>query len=189
VPPTATPTPSPTIAPTATPTPASAGAGDGGAPSAAAFDTTQLQGAYRRDDGKLYGLPAAALYGASTSYSQGTFSFNASGVPKSGLQLVLIGLDDERQDHCRLQIVLNGTTIFDDADSFPNVPADDNGEGGQVRYWGRMTIAIPKGLVRNGDNTLILRNRTPGASLGIPYILINNIGIWYRDRTLERRGG
>lgn len=155
----------------------SADTGSGAAPQAAAFDTTQLQGAYRRDDGKLYGLPAAALYGAGTSYSQGAFSFRASNVPGGGLQLVLVGLDDERQDHCRLQIVLNGTTIFDDADSFPNVPPSDNGEGGQARYWGRMTVVIPNGLVRNGDNTLILRNRTPGANVGIPYILINNIGI------------
>jgi len=177
--PTATPPPTPTPIPTIpppTPTPVAANTG-GGAPQAAAFDTTQLQGAYRRDDGKLYGLPAAALYGAGTSYSQGTFAFRASNVPRNGLQLVLIGLDDERQEHCRLQVVLNGTTIYDDADSFPNVPLTDNGEGGQARYWGRMTIVIPDGLIRNGDNTLILRNRAPGANLGIPYILINNIGI------------
>ena len=181
VPPTIAPTRVPTLAPTLPPaptaTPAPVPVGAGGGPQAAAFDTTQLQGAYRRDDGKLYGLPAAVLYGANTSYSQGTFAFRASGVPSEGLQLVLIGLDDERQDHCRLQLVLNGTTIFDDADSFPNVPPSDNGEGGQARFWGRMTIVIPNGLVLNGNNTLIIRNRTPGANLGIPYMLINNIGI------------
>lgn len=186
VPPTIAPTPLPTVAPTVVPPTATAppapappgrGQGNGGAPQAAAFDTTQLQGAYRRDDGKLYGLPAAALYGAGTSYSQGTFAFRASNVPGGGLQLVLIGLDDERQEHCRLQIVLNGTTIFDDADTFPNVPPSDNGEGGKVRYWGRMMIVIPDGLVHDGDNTLVLRNRTPGPGLGVPYILINNIGI------------
>lgn len=185
--PTIAPTRVPTVAPTVppppppTPTPVQRGQGNGSVPQAAPFDTTQLQGAYRRDDGTLYGLPAAALYGAGTNYSQGSFAFRASNVPGGGLQLVLVGLDDERPEHCRLQIVLNGTTIFDDADTFPNTPASDNGIGGQARYWGRMAIAIPNGLVRNGDNVLILRNRTPGANLGIPYILINNIGITTRQ--------
>jgi hypothetical protein len=38
-----------------------------------------------------------------------------------------------------------------------------------------MTVRVPAGLLREGANTLVLRNRTPGANLGIPYILINDI--------------
>lgn len=140
-----------------------------------AFDPAQFKGAYRRDDGKLYGLPNAVLYGTGTNYSQGSFAFRATNVPDGALQLAITGLDDERAEHCRLQVVLNGTTIFDAADTFPNTPTSDNGEGGKPRYWGTMTIAVPAGLLREGDNTLVLRNATPGPGLGIPYILINDI--------------
>jgi hypothetical protein len=135
----------------------------------------QLQGAYRRDDGRLYGLPAVALYGSGTRYGQGTVNFRAENVPGGELALVLVGLDDERNERCQLQIVLNGTTIFDAPDTFPNTPGRDNGEGGGARYWDRMTVRVPAGLLREGANTLVLRNRTPGANLGIPYILINDI--------------
>ena len=140
-----------------------------------AFDPAQFKGAYRRDDGKLYGLPNAVLYGAGTNYSQGSFAFRATSVPDGALQLAITGLDDERTERCRLQVVLNGTTLFDAADTFPNTPASDNGEGGKARYWGTMTIAVPAGLLREGDNTLVLRNATPGPGIGIPYILINDI--------------
>lgn len=135
----------------------------------------QLQGAYRRDDGKLYGLSTVALYGSGTSYSTGTVNFRAENLPPGDLSLVIIGLDDERNEHCQFQVVLNGTTLYDAADTFPNTPTNDNGVGGGARYWGRMTIRVPAGLLRQGANTLVLRNRTPGPTIGIPYILINDV--------------
>ena len=189
MPPTATATALPTVAPTATPrlptatatpppptaTPPARGNGNDKKLQIPNFDPAQLKGAYRRDDGKLYGLPNAVLYGAGTNYSQGSFAFRATSVPDGALQLVIIGLDDERAERCRLQVVLNGTTLFDAADTFPNTPVSDNGEGGKSRYWGTMTIAVPAGLLREGNNTLTLRNATPGPGLGIPYILINDL--------------
>lgn len=135
----------------------------------------QLQGAYRRDDGKLYGLSTVALYGSGTSYSTGTVNFRAENVPTGELSLVIVGLDDERNERCQLQVVLNGTPIFDAADTFPNTPTNDNGVGGRERYWGQTTIRVPAGLLREGANTLILRNRTPGPNIGLPYILIADI--------------
>ncbi len=174
-PPTNTPVP-PT--PTATRPPATATAT---LPTTAApispISATQFQGAYRRDDGRLYGLPAIALYGDGTGYNQGTATFQVQNVAGGTLSLQINGLDDERTEHCRLQVVLNGTTIFDGANTFPNTPANDHGVGGNARYWGRMTIQIPNGVLRAGSNTLILRNLTPGPAIGVPYILINEITI------------
>ena len=59
--------------------------------------------------------------------------------------------------------------------------AADNGEGGGARYWGTMPITIPASALHPGNNTLVLRNRTPGPGLGLPYILLTDI-----DFTVER---
>ena len=185
IPPTATATKAPSpptataVPPTPTPTPRGQGSGGNGNGNdnlqVDNFKPDQLQGAYRRDDGKLYGLPEVALYGEGTGYNQGTVNFRANNVPDGTLTLTLIGLDDERNDRCRLQVILNGTTVFDGANTFPNTSQGDNGEGGKERYWDKMTIRVPAGTLRNGTNTLILRNRTPGPNIGIPYILINDV--------------
>ena len=171
-PPTATVAPPP---PTATPTPRGQGQGNNGNVQVDKFKPEQLQGAYRRDDGKLYGLAEAALYGDGTGYSQGTFNFRASNVSNGTMIMTIVGLDDERDDHCRLQLVLNGTTIFDAANTFPNTPPNDNGVGGKERYWNDMAIRIPSGVLKEGANTLVIRNRTPGPNVGIPYMLISDI--------------
>ncbi len=190
VPPTATPVPpTPTpVPPAATPVPpappaaAPPGPGDGnGGGKTGTFSPAQLQGAYRRDDGVLYGRPAAALYGDGTPYSQGMLTFVVGQVPDGRIALVLTGLDDERDARCRLQVTLNGAPVFDGPTTFPNAPADDNGEGGTARYWGTMHITIPASALHPGNNTLVLRNRTPGPGLGLPYILLTDI-----DFTVER---
>lgn len=181
IPPTATatkapPPPTATVAPPPpTPTPRGQGEGNNGNVQTDKFKPELLKGAYGRDDGKLYGLPEVALYGEGTGYSQGTFSFRANNVPGEPLLLTIVGLDDERGDHCRMQIILNGTTIFDAANTFPNTPPNDTGVGGKERYWGEMSIRLPSGVLKDGANTLILRNRTPGPNIGIPYMLIHDI--------------
>ena len=171
-PPTATVAPPP---PTPTSTTRNPGQGNNGNVQVDKFKPEQLQGAYRRDDGKLYGLPEVALYGEGTNYSQGTLNFRASNVPDGTIIMTIVGLDDERNDHCRLQVILNGTTVFDAPNTFPNAPTNDNGVGGKERYWNDMAIRIPSGVLREGANTLILRNRTPGPNVGIPYMLISDI--------------
>jgi hypothetical protein len=130
---------------------------------------------YRRDDGTLYGRPAAALYGAGTGYSVGTLNFLVEAIPSGPIFLVLTGIDDERAQRCTLEVVINGQTVFSGANTLPNAPANDNGEGGQSRVWGEMRIPVPAAVLEEGANTLILRNATPGSDLGIPYILINDI--------------
>ncbi|MGN6359253.1 MAG: protein kinase domain-containing protein [Thermomicrobiales bacterium] len=187
--PPAKPTPAPTAkpAPTATPAPpppaAPAGPankpdnpGKGKGPKKEKnYDPYQLQGAYRRTDGVLYGLPEVALYGADTPYAAGTLTFTLDDIPDGAAALVLSGLDDERPDQCRLQVLLNNRVVFDGASTFPNTPDGDNGVGGPPRFWGDMQISLPAGVLKAGPNTLVLRNATPGKELGIPYMLIHGI--------------
>lgn len=178
--PTAAPAPvvetSPTEGPTATPdAPPTATPAPTGRLSVNAFGPYQLAGAYRRTDGRLFGRPAVALYGAGSGYNQGELTFTVEALPGETLTLLLTGLDDERPAQCTLAVLVNGAVILAGPTDFPNVPARDVGVGGADRYWGQMQLLIPAGLLRLGPNTLTLRNMTPGSTLGVPYILINAI--------------
>lgn len=141
----------------------------------ATFGAKLLTGAYRRDDGTLYGRQTVALYSVGTGYETGSLTFTVGQVPTIPLSLVLTGLDDELSGKNRLVVIINGTTIFDGADTFPNTPMTDHGVGGQDRFWGEMQIPIPVGLLHAGENTLTLSNAAPGGALGTPYILINAV--------------
>jgi hypothetical protein len=135
-----------------------------------------LTGSYKRDDGTLYGRPEVALYGKGSGYDQGTVNFRPVNLPADPVFLRLTGLDDERPEATNMQIVLNGTVIFDGPTSFPRVPDGDIGEGGPDRYWGQMNIAVPAKLLKNDFNTLVIRNTAPwNGNIGVPYILISSI--------------
>lgn len=182
---TATPEPSPTgatgtaEAPAATVTRATAGGVATvtvGAPWAENFVPYQIEGAYQRPDWRLYGRRVVALYGAGSGYDEGVWTFTVEAIPDTPLVLSFIGLDDERPEQATLQVRVNDVTAFAGPTSFPNVPADDNGEAAGDRYWARMNIPIPPGALRIGTNTLTLRNTAPWAgSLTSPYILINDL--------------
>jgi eukaryotic-like serine/threonine-protein kinase len=177
VPPTATaipPTPT-RVVPTATAPPPTLNPANSGV-NANSFSPYSLSGAYKRDDGTLYGRPEVALYGAGSGYEQGTVNFKLESLPPAKVFLVLTGLDDERRENCNLKVTLNGTVIYNGPSGFPDVPTSDNGEGGPDRYWGQFEIAVPVNLFKAGTNSLVLSNTTPWTGqLGIPYILINQL--------------
>ncbi len=192
----ATPTVQPTQAPTATAVPPTATPSPTQPPTvpvtvqlttststtAATISPYGLEGSYKRDDGKLYGRAEVSLYGTGSNYEQGTLSFKLDRVADTTILLRLTGLDDERAERCNLQVTLNGVSIFNGPNTFPNAPTNDNGEGGSNRFWGQMIIVLPDNLLKAGTNTLTLRNNTPWAGyLGIPYILISSIEIVNRD--------
>lgn len=175
--------PTATVAPTTTPAPAATTA-PAAAPTATArpavgytatFDVNWIENAYRRNDGVLYGRPTVALYSVGTGYERGIITFNISDTPTVPILLRLTGLDDERAAQTRFRITLNGATIFDGVTGFPNVPTNDVGVGGADRYWGQMTLPVPAGVLRAGENKLTLENTTPGGAIGVPYILINSV--------------
>lgn len=139
------------------------------------FGPERLVGAYRRDDGTLYGRQNAVLYSVGTGYETGTLTFTLVQAPTGPLTLILTGLDDEVSGTNRLVATLNGVAIFAGPDTFPNTPASDYGVGGVDRYWGEMQLPIPAGVLRAGENTLVLENAAPGGKLGTPYILINSV--------------
>lgn len=147
-----------------------------GAPWAEGFSPYQVEGAYQRPEGRLYGRRAVTLYGTGSGFDQGVWTFTAETLPDVPLVMSFIGLDDSLPEHTNLQVLLNGVTVFAGPNTFPNVPDDDNGEGGADRYWARMSIPIPAATLKIGPNTLTLRNTSPWqGALGNPYLLINDL--------------
>ena len=132
----------------------------------------KIEGAYRRDDNTLFGRQEVALYGAQSGFNEGRTTFTLPAPPAQPLTLTVTGLDDERADHCGLQVLVNGTPVYAQPNTFPNTPGNDNGVGGADRYWGQMRVRVPATVLKGGANTLVLRNTTPGADTGIPYMLI-----------------
>lgn len=142
------------------------------------INASQLDGAYDRDDHTLFGRTEQALYGVGSTFNQATVTFNLDRVPTGKPVLRITGLDDELAAHCNFEVLLNGTSIFNGPNTFPNVQSNDTGLGGKDRYWGDMTIAVPASAFKAGPNTLVLRNTTPwSGQLGVPYILINVLSV------------
>jgi serine/threonine-protein kinase len=142
------------------------------------FTAAQLEGAYDRTDHTLFGRTEKALYGAGSDYNQATINFKLDLAPAGKPVLQLSGLDDERAAHCNFEVLVNGVSIFNGPNAFPNVPNTDTGVGGGDRYWATMTLPVPASALKAGSNTIILRNTTPwNGSLGIPYILINTVSL------------
>jgi len=182
----ATPAPAPaltpTIAPATAPTPAPTSpppplASVPPVAYTATFGAARLTGAYRRNDGTLYGRPATALYGTGTGYERGTLTFDVPALPTVPLVLLLTGIDDESAGQNGLVVAINGVIVFTGPNTLPNAPLTDHGVGGADRSWGLMAITIPVGTLAPGPNTLTLQNTTPSPALGVPYILINAIAI------------
>lgn len=181
-PPTATSTPPASPTPTATPRSPTATATPlpqrptGGTPRFDNFSPYQLAGAFRREDGMLYGRQEVAIYGVGGDYSTGTIPFTVDAPPSGRVTLLLTGLDDERDAHTAIQVMVNGTVVFSGPSALPNVPPGDTGIGGADRYWGQMAITIPASAFRVGANTLAIRNTEAWAGYrGPPWILINRL--------------
>ena len=69
-------------------------------------------------------------------------------VPKESY-LVLTGLDDDKPGASRFAVEVNGERVFEGPNTFPE------------HDWGRMTVRIPGGLLKNDVNTVKLINTTP----------------------------
>lgn len=153
--------------------------GAAGQPISIKITPDQLDGAYERDDKTLFGRQTRALYGAGSGFNEGRVTVNLAAAPTKDLAMRIIGLDDERDPaRCELEIIINGTSIYRKNNFFPNTPRNDNGVGGGDRYWGDMVVEVPASSLKAGNNTIIFRNNTAWTgSLGIPYMLLNNIFI------------
>ncbi|MEW6746956.1 MAG: hypothetical protein AB1486_29825 [Planctomycetota bacterium] len=85
---------------------------------------------------------------------QGTFDIGT--VPDEPLFLLVRGRDDEAAAPCRIEILLNGSSLFQGASGFAN------------DRWCVRRFTLPPGVLRKSTNELVIRNLEPGGTLGMP---------------------
>ena len=175
---TPTPRPSTSPSPTVTPTTPPHVVASGGVVGVTLenFSPSLLAGAYQPLDDQRRDGAQVALYGAGSGYNVGILTFEATVAPSGQLTLVLTGLDDEREGHSTIQVLLNGTTLFSGASGFDNRPAIGAAAGGALP-WGQMRLVVPAGTLKLGQNSLVVRNTSAGNELAPPYVLIHDLQI------------
>lgn len=145
------------------------------------FSPHLLQGAYQPSDVRRRAGGAVVLYGAGSGYNTGVLNFDVGLLPDGQFTLILTGLDDERDEHTALQLILNGTPLYTGPATLANRPTPTNrpnlDETTAAPPWDTMRLALPPGTLRLGPNTLIIRNTTPGTDLAAPYLLISNLEV------------
>jgi hypothetical protein len=146
---------------------------------AVTFAAEDWRGGYYQGNGRFYGRPWVALYGAFSDYPRATLTFRLDGEPTAAATLIVTGLDDELAEPNQLAIEINGQQVFNGTSPFPNWDGIGNGAGAA---WTPVTITLPPGLLRAGRNEIAIANLTPAANFGAPpYILLS-------DATLQAPG-
>ena len=104
---------------------------------------------------------AVWIYGTQTPFHTLATRFRLTSPPDRPAKLVLTGQDDDQDGTTRIRIALNEQTVFEGDNTC--VPLG----------WSDQTIALPPGLLRSGENRLVIRNREPSPSLGSEWFMIS----------------
>jgi hypothetical protein len=126
-------------------------------------------GAYRRDDGELYGRPAAHLYAQSTDFPSTTVTFNVEEKPEDYIGVVIVGMDDERPAAVPIRISLNDKVIWEGPSPFGN-------EQWTTAAWQVNAL----GWLRRGENSLSVEMLVAEGPFGLPpWILLTEAAVYW----------
>ncbi|HRA30464.1 MAG TPA: protein kinase [Thermomicrobiales bacterium] len=134
------------------------------------LNASDFEGAYRRDDGRLYGLPAAHLYGQGSGSDTGTATFQATKWPSQYILVTVTGMDDEKAAHVPMQLWLNDYLIWEG-------PSPFNNESWTDVAW----LVGDLNALHAGENTLTIVNTAKNGVVGqAPWILITTAAVYYQ---------
>ena len=120
------------------------------------------------------GRTARWVYGALSPYGEMAAAFTVSGSPRSG-NLTIVGIDSENGPKTPMQVLVNDTVVFSGANPLPKDPWT-----GPVAPWSEATFPIPPGVLREGRNTITIRNRAEVSNFNSPpYIAIDQAIVAY----------
>jgi len=133
-----------------------------------AFGADDWTGAFEEIDAKVYQRQAVAIYGAASPYPSATLSFELDAGGNGKTALTLTGIDDELPGPNPITITVNGEIVHDEELGF----YDWNPEVDEVA-WNRSTLYFDSNLLRPGENTITIENRSDAAAVGEPpYLLL-----------------
>ena len=133
------------------------------------MDAGDFEGAYRREDGELYGLPAVHLYGQGSDVETATAAFSIDEAPEEYLVIVVTGMDDERGAKVPIRLWLNGNVVWEGPSPFANEDWTDVA-------W----IVEDLSWVSSGENEFAVENLDENGEIGRPpWVLLTRATILY----------
>ena len=142
------------------------------------IDAGGFEGAYRRDDGELYGLPAAHLYGTGSGATSATATFTANTTPSEYILVQLTGIDDEIAGKVPIRVSLNGNVVWEGPSPFQN----GTGDFESTAYWTDVGWLVGNlGWINEGQNSLTVEIvGIPGQVGTPPWVLLTSAVVYYQ---------
>lgn len=133
------------------------------------FDAGDFEGAYRRDDGELYDLPAIHLYGQASDFASASVEFDINDEPSNYILITIVGLDDERSEHTIMRLRLNGNTVWEGPSPFAN------------EAWTEVAWIVGNlAWLDDDDNVLTIENVEGGGGVGkTPWLLVTTATVYF----------
>jgi hypothetical protein len=139
------------------------------------LEDTDWQGGFRRAGGQTYGGRTATwIYGTSTEYSTMQARFVVAGTPAGTVTLSVEGMDSEGRAKTPIQILVNGTEIYNG----PN-PLPDDDQPLESGTWASQSWMFDAGLLRPGENEISIRNLAEGAFSRPPFFMLDYARVVY----------
>jgi len=139
------------------------------------LEDTDWQGGYRRSGGKTYGGRTSTwIYGSTTEYSIMRTSFAIADTFAGPVTLVIEGMDSEDRAKTPIQILVNGTEIYNG----PN-PLPDDDQPLESGTWASQSWSFDAQLLRVGQNEISVSNLAEGEFSRPPFFMLDYAKLIY----------
>jgi hypothetical protein len=131
------------------------------------FRAEDWRGGLYRGDGDWYGRPWVAVYGVQSEYPLAALTFSLDSSPIGEATLYLTGLDDELPANARIDVAVNGVSLYTGSSPFANWDGNMANQAADAS-WTQANFSVPVGLLVAGTNELTVANLEPSANFGVP---------------------
>ena len=105
---------------------------------------------------------ATWIYSSNTVWKEMTAEFTLAAIPATDYRLLLSAQDGDSFIPCRIEILVNGHSIFSGENPFSKFA------------WSRHEFRIPSTNMNAGQNVIVIRNTEPGGILmSPPWFMLN----------------
>ena len=96
------------------------------------------------------GRPVSVARRAGSEKSRLHAGLYLDAIPVGNYETRLVGMDNDKKEKAKIRIAINGREIYSGPVAFE-------------KHWSEMTCKIPAGVLKKGENTIVIENITPGA--------------------------
>lgn len=116
------------------------------------------------------GRVAVWIYGRRTRWHTMKATFRLEGAPAGRAMLIVEGQDDDKPGRTGIRIALNGMTLFEGENPFPE------------RGWAERRFEIPPGTLRAGENRLVIENLEDSEATNADWFMLSSARVEWESR-------